>query len=415
MHPFANMLRSFSRPERWFLLFSMLTGFLIALEYSVTRPSSSAIFLTVFSSHAIPWVWLIAVPFNLLVVYLYNRFLPKFGPVRMLGLIVLIVCTIHLICAVFLQYIPQFILLQFIWKDIYILLMYKQLWSMIHSTISADRAKYLYGCIFGMGTCGAMLGSLLPSFGAVEMGSQRMFFCSLPIYALLYIFYTRAFKYSALKESSFAQDLTEDIRPRASFSLIRQSPFLTTILVLVVFMQVSIGLMDYQFNAHLERNILDQDLRTEYVGRMVGLTNLCSAMFQLIGGFLMVQLLGVRGSHLFVPVVLLCNALMCWTIPSFGIISMAYVLIKSVDFSFFGLIREMLYIPMKLDEKFRAKAIIDVFAYRSAKALIAICIVLLQFFLAKEILGVVSSLSIAIFLCWIGVVFFLMRKRAPTT
>jgi ATP/ADP translocase len=42
---------------------------------------------------------------------------------------------------------------------------------------------------------------------------------------------------------------------------------------------------------------------------------------------------------------------------------------RSIFLSLFGVIREMLYVPLQLDEKFRAKAIIDVFAYRTSKAL----------------------------------------------
>jgi hypothetical protein len=68
---------------------------------------------------------------------------------------------------------------------------------------------------------------------------------------------------------------------------------------------------------------------------------------------------------------------------------------------------------MKLDEKFRAKAIIDVFAYRSSKALVSICILGLQFFIGSEILGIASVISAAVFLGWIGVVVFMLQKVAP--
>ncbi len=405
--------QSFNRIEKLFIFFSMLTGFLISAEYAITRPSSSAIFLTVFSSQAIPWVWLISVPFNLFIVYLYNRFLPKIGPLRMIGMVSAFVSAIHLVCAFALQYVPQFIFFQFILKDIYILLMFKQLWSMIHSTIPASKAKYLYGWIFGMGTLGAVVGSLIPGFCAVEVGSEALFLYTLPIYLILFWSYASAFKRSFLNSISFSSDLTIDPRPRESFALIRRSPFLIAVLCLVIFMQVSVGLMDYQFNAHIEMNIGDKDLRTEYIGRMSGLTNLLSGVFQFIGGFLMIRVFGMRGSHLFVPLILLGNAIICWMIPSFAIISLSYVLIKSIDFSLFGVIREMLYIPMKLDEKYRAKAIIDVFAYRSSKALVSICILSLQLLVGIEILGLVSGLAIAVFLGWIGVVLFLLRKAVP--
>jgi len=411
----ATGSRPFSRIEKLFIFFSMIAGFCIAAEYAATRPSSSAIFLSVYGSHAIPYVWLISVPINLGAVYLYNRFLPRIGPVRMLGAIAAIIVLVHIFCAACLSIAPHLILAQFILKDIYIVLMFKQLWSMIHSTIAANRAKYLYGCIFGVGTLGAISGSLIPSFSAVHVGSETLFLCTIPFYSTLFFSYVQAFKRSGLAHGAFTKNLTDNPKASEGFALIRRSPFLVAVLLLVIFMQVSVGLMDYQFNAHLELNIFDKDLRTEYVGKMVGLTNAISLILQFVGGFLMVHVLGVRGSHLFVPLMLLGNSLVAVLLPTFAFVSFAYVFIKSVDFSLFGVIREMLYIPMKLDEKFRAKAIIDVFAYRSAKALVAFCILALQIFFGKEILHITGWVSAAVFLGWIAVVVLLLQKVAPST
>jgi hypothetical protein len=37
------------------------------------------------------------------------------------------------------------------WKDIYVLLMYKQIWALLNSSIDSKKAKYLYGVIFTIG------------------------------------------------------------------------------------------------------------------------------------------------------------------------------------------------------------------------------------------------------------------------
>lgn len=389
----------------------MLTGFCISAEYAATRPSSSAIFLSIFSSRAIPWVWLISVPFNLFVVSIYNRWLPRIGPLKMMRCAVICVGAVHVFCALALHKFPQFIFFQFILKDIYIVLMFKQLWSMIHSTVASHRAKYLYGTIFGMGTVGATLGSLLPSFLAVNVGSESLFFCTVPIYVVLYFAYSNAVKRSPLNSASFSQDLTFTPTVREGFNLIRRSSLLIAILLMVVFMQVSIGLMDYQFNAHLETNILDKDLRTEYVGRLIGLTNALGSILQFVGGFLMIHFFGVRGSHLLIPFLLLANASVALAYPSFAIVSFVYLFMKSVDFSLFGVVREMLYIQLKMDEKFRAKAVIDVFAYRSSKALVSIFVLGLQFFIGTEILHMTAILSLFVFCAWIAAIFFLLKEK----
>lgn len=396
--------------EKRFTLFAMFSGFCISAEYAITRPASSAIFLSTFHSEMIPWVWLISVPINLSVIYLYNLFLPKLGPLKMVQLVGGVSIGINLLSSWILLWMPEWIFVQFLWKDIYILLMFKQLWSMIHSTIVADQAKYLYGVIFFAGTLGSVFGSFIPSFFALELGSRQLFLLTLPVYSLFFLAYRKAFSYSTLKKSVFIQDLTPNPHPKEAFQLIQRSKFLLGTLFLVLFMQVSVGLMDYQFNVELEANIADLDHRTQYCGQLVGLTNLCSATFQFLGGVFLVHFLGLKGAHLFVPLILLSSASVSWMFPSFMMVSLSYVFLKSIDFSIFGVLREMLYVPMKLDEKFRAKALIDVFAYRSSKALVSCLILGLQFFAFEQLLFYTKVLSGFIYLLWMAMIFFMFRS-----
>jgi AAA family ATP:ADP antiporter len=380
----------------------MVLAFLICGEYAITRPASNALFLTLFSSKAYPWVWLATVPLNLFVIYLYNRFLPKIGPKGTLFSLAGATLVINALTAIFPS---ELIFFQYAWKDIYVLLMLKQLWSMIHSTIPSDRAKLLYGLIYGTGTLGAISGSLIPGFLAPLIGSSNILFFTTPLYLLLAFLYSQAYKRSGAIDFS-----PPDPRPREALSLIRRTPTLIAVLLLVIFMQVSAGLMEYQFNAHLELNIPDQDLRTAYCGKLVGLINGLSLFFQFVGGFLLVRTLGLRGSHFLVPILLGLSALCSLTFPGFAILSLSYVLLKAVDFSLFGVIREMLYVPLQLDAKFRAKAIIDVFAYRTSKALVSFGLLFLQLIVAGSLLQWAQYISIAVFIAWIGTVLFLFYR-----
>lgn len=403
---------SFSRTEKLFVFFAMCAAALICGEYAITRPTSNALFLTLFSIKAYPWVWLATVPLNFSAVYLYNRFLPAIGPLRMLSSLALFTILVNTLSALFYHMLPQLIFFQYAWKDIYVLLMFKQLWSMIHSTIPAARAKYLYGCIYGMGTLGAISGSLVPAFLAVSFGSEKILFLTLPAYLLMIGVYAMAFKRSGVTPSSFKTNQALEPQTAGALSLIRRSPVLTAVLFLVIFMQTSVGLIEYQFNAHLELNVLERDLRTAYCGRLLGLVNALSLVFQFFGGFLLVRFLGLRRSHFFVPLLLCSSALFSMALPTFAAISFSYVFLKATDFSLFGIIREMLYVPLALDEKYRAKAIIDVFAYRTSKAFISLGLIFLQMVAGSYLLSITSYASIAIFIGWFATVAILFRKRA---
>jgi len=397
-----------TRAEKLFIFFSMMAVFLVTAEYGITRPASQALFITFFSAKVIPWIWLATIPLNLFVISSYNRFLSRVGPYKILCAVAILTIAINGLSGFLTPIFPGWILLQFAWKDIYILLMLKQVWSLIHSTIPSGKAKYLYGLIYGVGTIGSVSGSLIPSLCAVKLGSEALFFFTLPIYLLLMFAYGRAFS-----NSRYVPEEIKTTSEKGAFSMVWKTPYLMCVLILVVLMQITVGLMEYQFNAHLELNILEKDLRTQYVGQMMAYVNLLSGFFQIVGSFLMIHTLGVRGSHLTVPLLLLMNAATLIYLPSFALISFSFIFIKAVDFSLFGVIREMLYVPMKLDEKYRAKAVIDVFAYRSSKALVSVCILGLQFFSGTNLLPWASMAGVAILFIWLLTVWFLLRKHYP--
>jgi ATP:ADP antiporter, AAA family len=412
-----NEFSALTTQERLFILFAMLCGFFISSEYAIIRPVSNAIFLTAYGSSAFPYAWLATVPLNLLVVSLYNKYLPRWGCFKMFAVILGVVMSINLFCSAFLTQIFWLPFVFYLWKEVYIMLMFQQLWSVIHSTVSYGRAKYLYGLFFGVGALGATLGSILPGFFAVKMGSESLLIATLPIYLFLAFCY-----YFALKQTNEGVGMKlDDDKQRTSLNaffhglkMIGSSRYLTFILLIVVFMQLCSTLIDFQFNAVLEKTIEQKDLRTEYTGRILGLVSAAAISLQLFGSFLLIHFLGMKRSHLLIPSLLCLNSIAFQFFPVFGIISFAYISIKSCDFSLFAIIKEVLYIPLKPDEKFRAKAVIDVFAYRSSKAIASALILGLQALLGSAFLPILNWSSIALFLVWIGIVLVLLKEPEKT-
>jgi AAA family ATP:ADP antiporter len=414
--PLALLKREFSAfttRERLFVLFAMLCGFFISSEYAIIRPVSNAVFLTAYGSAAFPYAWLAIVPLNLLIVSFYNKYLPRLGCFKMFVLVTGVVIAINLFCSLFLTEISWLPFVFYLWKEVYIMLMFQQLWSVIHSTISYERAKYLYGLFFGVGALGAAMGSILPGFFAVKMGSETLLIATLPIYLLLSYCY-----YFALKQTSAGVGMKlDDEKQRTSLNaflhgvkMIGSSRYLTFILIIVIFMQLSSTLIDFQFNTVLEKTILQKDLRTEYTGRILGIVHTTTISLQLFGSFLLIHFLGVKRSHLLIPSFLCLNSIIFLFFPVFGVISFAYISIKSCDFSLFAIIKEVLYVPLKPDEKFRAKAVIDVFAFRSSKAIASGLILGLQAILGTTFLPILNGGSIILFIVWIAIVISLLKE-----
>ncbi len=397
---FERYLKIFSEKERVFLFLAMLTGLLIGADYAVIRPVSHSFFIHFYGSQAFPYVWLCALPLNWVAVSLYNYFLPRLGCFRLFCVIAALISSGNFLSGLFIEKIPVLSFIFYIWKEVYVLIMLQQLWSVIHATIALQEAKYLYGILFGFGALGGFLGSLVPGFLAVKMGSQSLLFFTLPIYIVLSVVY-----FFLLRHAGPLEDIqTQKTKKSSSFTkgveLIFASKLLIAILLMTVFMQVTATLTDFQFQSLLEKAYPEKDLRTEFFGRFTSFGNILTMLSQFFGAFLLIRCLGLQKTHFLVPFLLAISAVSFIFFPSFGPISCCFILIKCFDFSIFAVIKEMLYIPMRLEEKFQAKAVIDVFIYRSAKVIASLAILGVQAFLPSMGLSFLSWLNLSFFVAW---------------
>ncbi|MES2345467.1 MAG: Npt1/Npt2 family nucleotide transporter [Chlamydiota bacterium] len=384
----------------FFILCAMACGFFISADYSIVRPVSNSLFIHFYGSEYLPYAWLIGLPFSFFAVSLYNRYLGKLGCAKMFAFTASFIVIVNLITALFVNQAEWLSFFFYVWKEVYIMLMFQQLWSVIHSTVNKEKAKFLYGLLFGFGALGGVFGSFIPGFFAVKLSSETLIFATLPIYLLLSISFALLLKHAKTvtfeKKGEFLQGVKLIITSRA----------LLFILAIVVLMQFCSTLIDYQFQHGLQLSIPDKDLRTEYAGRLFSIIHGATLCLQFLGTYLLIQILGLRTSHFLVPFLLAASNMGYLLFPLFGMISFSYILIKSFDFSFFVIVKEMLYIPMKSEEKFHAKAVIDVFAYRSAKAL-ASCLIL---FINPNFL---TWANISLFVIWCIIVIKYFREKVP--
>ncbi|MGL5627361.1 MAG: Npt1/Npt2 family nucleotide transporter [Candidatus Rhabdochlamydia sp.] len=412
---FKQELNKFSKTERLFIIGAMLCGFFILADYSIIYPVSNSLFISTYGTQFFPFAWLVSIPLNLLLVGLYNKYLPRLGCLKTYLILAGSIVSINYCCALFIKQFSFLSFFLYVWKDVYVMLMFQQLWSVIHSTVSLKRAKYLYGIFFGVGGLGSLAGSLLPGFFAVKMGSESLLYMTLPLYACLTAAYVLTLKKSnaglslQLEEKKDARDaLMHGIK------LVLNSRVLIFIALSVLFMQLSATLIDYQFNTFLEKAIIGKDLRTQYTGRMQAIGLSFTVFMQFFGAYLFVQKVGIKGLHIALPVLLCLMNILCFAFPSFGIVTFTVILLRSYNSSLFSIIKEMLYIPLNSDQKFRAKAFIDVFLFRFAKIFASLIILSLQIVLTSYLLPVLNWISICICVTWIAFAVYLFKKITPS-
>lgn len=392
-------LQKYKGFEFFFIILAMLSSFLITAEASITKPVAHALFMEAFGVPFFPYVWIAVIPASFFVVTIYNMLVVKIGCFRMLFLTVLAGAIVNVTTA---SYVHEFLAWPFffyIWKDIYIMLMFQQLWSVINSTVHLAKARYLYGLFFGFGGLGSMLASMIPGFLAIRVGTEKLLYFSLPFFFFLllaYYFLMRVRqKIDQVETIKFSQNKVSDFYE--GISLITTSSLLRFILLIVVAMQAASTLLDYQFNLYVSAFLSTTNERTAYFGWFFGLVNIMNVLLQLFGSFFLIELIGLKRCHLAIPVFLASSLLSFLFFPTFGLIGLTYGSIKALDYSIFGVVKEMLYIPLGIDQKFKAKAVIDVFMYRSAKAIASLAILILPIFW-------IDYVTMAIFIVWITAV-----------
>ena len=91
--------RSYSRAEKIFIVCMMLCSFAITAEAAITRSVSASVFLGVYGPKILPYAWLVSLPLNFAVVLLYNRYIPRLGAKKMMGLVLGSAILFILYCA----------------------------------------------------------------------------------------------------------------------------------------------------------------------------------------------------------------------------------------------------------------------------------------------------------------------------
>ena len=85
----------------------------------------------------------------------------------------------------------------------------------------------------------------------------------------------------------------------------------------------------------------------------------------------MLSYISLKFIHRGIPIVHVATAAALILRPSLFTGSLAYIVFKSLDYSIFRAGKEIFYIPLSFDSRYRAKEVIDSFGYRMSKGGIA--------------------------------------------
>ena len=195
------------------------------------------------------------------------------------------------------------------------------------------------------------------------------------------------------KQTSFA---LEGVR------LVFRSRYLLAIVGLVGIYEVVSQLLDYQFTATVVHYVTGAT--GEHFATVYAITNIVALMVQLFVTANVMSRFGVKAALLVMPMLILGASGLYLLLPILWVGSSLNTVDNSLNYSINQSARESLYTPLSRDEKYKAKAFIDMFLYRTAKV-VAVGVALFLGAVVDEFIAVrlLSFITIALAIVWIGI------------
>lgn len=421
----GEAIRIFRRPNRGELRKTALLSswfFLTVATLWLLKPVRSAALLARLGSEELPYVRLGSVFVVALVVALYSPLVDRLSRVQVvIGANVIFSALLVLFWLALQLEGPElfgerwFVWALFIAVDVDATVMVGIFWTYTNDVMRREEADRLYGPIGVGGILGGIAGgafvdSLSRSFGAVNvlLLGAALGLCG----AAMAWWIERVLQPAPRTKAAVGP---EEVVRSGRFEAARevfQSRYLTLIVGVVVGYEFAAAMADYVVNVVFERAFESELELTRMFGRVGWIASATALVSQLA---IVPALLPHKRAALVVSPVAMLLAVMGLSI--LPVVAMAIVLSaadRGLNYSLHQAAKETLYVPLSDSQKYKAKAFIDMFVDRAAKATSALALIVI---IAVYGTSITISLAIAMaaLLFWLACAIPLGRRYAQAT
>lgn len=381
------------------LLLFVFAYFLVLFNYPLIRASSTIFFFEAYGAKSSPIALFASVFVLAIAIMVCNRI--QTGSVVQRVLLYASIFTSGVFVAGTLGYLSGFqswAYVSFIWKEIYIVVQVHLLLAYANNYFTKEQFKLLLGPVGAAGSLGGILGGLLTTYlskgpGPVWVMWTGVVFISLPAFVFLF---TRAVvgKREEAKPSPLRSINSPGIRK-----------YVIYVATIVLLTQFVINIADFMFHIEFEKSIASANERTGYLGQLYSLTNFLTLIFQVALLPVILPRVSERNFHLFIPISYFLSITLMLMGSGIGLLPIAalFVYLKAADYSLFSSGKEVLYQPLRPEQKYGAKYLTDMLVYRAGKAVVALVLIYLQ---SSTILNMLMFIFLAI---WIFLIIKLFR------
>lgn len=264
----------------------------------------------------------------------------------------------------------------YLFGDLFNTLMVATFFAFLNDSFAPEAARRTYGPIVLGGVCGGAFGSLFVASQVKSLSFETWLWIAIGLTALVALLAGLAGREVVkLQASEPAAPRTAPEAPRekrnpavAGLVLVSKSRYLLAIVVLVGLYEIISTTLDFQFTATIEALVPRAEQGAAYA-EVYAVTNVFAMVFQLFVTSAILKRFGVRGALLLMPAVVFGASLGFLAAPTVLFGSLLTASDNGLSYSLNQSAREALYTVTSREEKYQAKAFIDMFVQRFAKAL----------------------------------------------
>jgi ATP:ADP antiporter, AAA family len=279
--------------------------------------------------------------------------------------------------ALILNYWNVVVLIFSFWADIFIASSVTQFWISVNDAFDPHQAKRLVGLFVTGGLFGGIAGSALAAlmtFARIINPEDLLLVC--PVLLILALV-TVNLVYAAPRRTSGGVAEARVSPPGRvgyleSFRTVRRDRYLRLLAAMLASAMVAGSLINYQFKTVVKSVFEYDQARTSFIAVFFLVILAVSTVFHLLTTGRVLKSYGIRWAILVAPAFLLIGTAAVFLIPAGALLAWAWVVRggdKTFDNTLSQSIRELLYIPVAADIKFRAKIFIDMFVSKFATGL----------------------------------------------
>lgn len=268
----------------------------------------------------------------------------------------------------------------FIWVSVYYLFVISVFWSFMADIYSAAQAKRLFGFIAAGGTAGALTGPILTATLAIPLGPTNLVLVS-AAFLMVCVFCTRRLAFweggdrsgHAGRQARNGHKLEPAMGGSiwAGFKLVRSSPYLLGICLLILFLSTLATFLYFQQAEIVRNSFADPSQRTTVFAAMDLAVNALTITFQLLLTGRLVKRIGLPWTLALIPLLLGLGLVVLSFTPVLAVLMVVQVIRRAGNYAIMRPSREMLYSVLSKEEKYKAKNLIDTAVYRGGDAVSA--------------------------------------------